>query len=93
MTKITTDAFTTTLTNKTLDVQLNTLKQTTPALGALLKDNGTSFAPLAKGTANQVLTMNAGATDFAWAAPASGGGNVSTTQINTYGALTRYLDL
>lgn len=84
--QITTDAFTTTLTNKTLDVQLNTLKQTTPALGALLKDNGTSFAPLAKGTANQVLTMNAGATDFAWAAPASGGGNVSTGQTNTYGA-------
>jgi hypothetical protein len=78
-------AFTQTLTNKTINVDANTVKDsTTNAAGDLLKGNATSFVRFARGTANQVLTVNAGGTDLVWGTPA-GGGNVSTTGSNTYG--------
>lgn len=84
---VTTLAFTQTLTNKTISDDLNTINDsTTNAAGDILKNNGTKFVRLARGTANQVLTVNAGATDVSWAAPAAGGGNVSTTTTNTFGA-------
>lgn len=79
---------TVTLSNKTINVDTNTVKHsTTNAAGDILKSNGTVYQRLARGTANQVLTVNSGGTDVAWAAPTGGGGggNVSTTQANAYG--------
>jgi len=57
-----------TLTNKTFNVADNSLTSTSGALGDLLYHNGTKFVRLPRGTANQVLTTNAGATDIGWAA-------------------------
>ena len=82
---VVTEAFGQTLTTKTINVDQNTIKHSaTNAAGDLLKGDGTSFTRLARGTANQVLSVNAGGTDLTWATPA-GGGNVSTTASNTYG--------
>jgi hypothetical protein len=56
-----------TLTNKTIAVDSNTIKHsTTNTAGDIIKNNGTSFQRLARGTANQVLAVNSGATDVAW---------------------------
>lgn len=56
-----------TVTNKTYNVDANTFKHsTTNTAGDILKNNGTQFARLARGTANQVLAVNSGATDVAW---------------------------
>lgn len=72
-------------TNKTINVDQNTIKDsTTNAAGDLLKGDATKFVRFARGTANQVLSVNAGGTDLVWGTPA-GGGNVSTTASNTYG--------
>jgi hypothetical protein len=59
------------LTNKTIPVNLNALNHsTTNAAGDILKGNGTSLQILPRGSANQVLAVNAGGTDIAWAAAA-----------------------
>lgn len=71
-------------TNKTLNASTNTITDTSTALGDVFKSDGTKFVRFARGTANQVLSVNAGGTDLTWATPA-GGGNVSTTSSNTYG--------
>jgi hypothetical protein len=84
------DAFATTLTNKTLVAASNTITDTSAAAGDILKHNGTKFVRLARGTANQVLTTNSGATDIAWAAPTGGG--VSASSINTWSAVQTYND-
>jgi hypothetical protein len=55
-----------TLTNKTITLASNTVNDTSIATGDLAKSNGTKFVRFAKGTANQVLTTNSGATDLAW---------------------------
>jgi hypothetical protein len=71
-----------TLTNKTMQVDLNTLAHsTTNAIGDILKNTGTKFNRFAKGTALQLLRVNAGATDLEWADPAivAGGGEINTT--------------
>src|ERR1043166_3130566 len=69
-----------TLTTKTLVAEDNTIKQTTPAAGSILKDNGTKFVPLALGTANQALRVNSGGTDLAYGTlPVAGGGTGATT--------------
>lgn len=81
-----TQAFAQTLTNKIIEVDTNTLRSTTNGIGDLLRGDGSKFVRFPRGTSNQVLTMNAGGTDFAWANPASGGGNVSTGSANTYTA-------
>ncbi len=65
-------AFAASLTNKTIVAASNTITDTSAAAGDLLWYNGTRFVRLARGTANQVLTTNAGATDIAWAAAAGG---------------------
>ncbi len=65
-------AFAQTLTNKTIVAASNTITDTFAAAGDILWYNGTRFVRLARGTANQVLTTNAGATDIAWAAAAGG---------------------
>ena len=78
-----------TLTNKTYQVDLNTLSHsTTNAIGDLLKNTGTKFNRFAKGTALQLLRVNSGATDLEWADPAvvSGGGEINTvSNIGTAG--------
>jgi hypothetical protein len=55
------------------NTDINTLYATTNAAGDLLKSNGTKFVRLARGTANQVLAVNAGGTDLAWATGGGGG--------------------
>jgi hypothetical protein len=64
------------LTNKTINATNNTITDTSTALGDLLKSNGTKFVRFAKGSALQVLRVNAGGTDLEFAA-ASGGASSS----------------
>ena len=69
------------LTNKTYQVDLNTLSHsTTNSLGELLVNTGTKWDRRAKGSALQILRVNAGGTDLEWVAPGvvSGGGEVNT---------------
>jgi hypothetical protein len=62
----------------TFNVNEHTFKDsTTNAAGDLLKGNGTKFVRLARGSANQVLGVNAGGTDLAWTS-APGGGEANT---------------
>lgn len=75
------EAFGQTLTNKTIVAASNTITDTSAATGDILRHNGTKFVRLARGSANQVLTTNAGATDIAWATPAAGSPAGSTGQI------------
>lgn len=65
--QVTTDAFTTTLTNKTVNASNNTITDTSQATGDILRNNGSKFVRLARGSANQVLQTNSGGTDIAWA--------------------------
>lgn len=78
-----------TVTNKTFQVDLNTLAHsTTNAIGDILKNNGTKYNRLAKGTALQLLRVNSAATDLEWADPAvvAGGGETNTaSNIGTAG--------
>ena len=78
-----------TLTNKTVQVDLNTVAHsTTNAIGDILKNTGTKFNRFAKGTALQLLRVNAGATDLEWTDPAvvAGGGEINTvSNIGTAG--------
>ena len=57
-----------TLTNKTVNLTNNTVTDTSTAAGDLAKSNGTKFSRFAKGTANQFLKVNSGATDIAYEA-------------------------
>jgi len=54
------------------------------AAGDLLTGNGTAMVRLARGTANQVLTVNGGGTDIAWATSPAG--------VTDHGALTGLAD-
>ena len=59
-----------------LDATLTALAGLTITQGSLITGTGAdAFSVLTKGTAGQVLTMNAGATAPEWAAPAGGGGH------------------
>lgn len=71
-----------TVTTKTISADDNTITCASGAAGDLLVHNGTKFVRLAKGSANQVLRVNAGATALEWAAP-SGGVSVSGTGLVT----------
>jgi len=71
-----------TVTNKTLQVDLNTLSHsTTNSAGELLVNNGTKYNRKGKGAALQILRTNSGASDIEWVDPSmiSGGGEVNTT--------------
>ncbi len=71
------------LTNKTISVNNNTLTATSQAAGDLLKNDGSSFVRFAKGSALQILRVNAGGTDLEWVADSGGGsstGAVDTIQ-------------
>lgn len=69
------------LTNKTANVQLNTIIQTTPALGTLLKDDGTKFSPLARGSAGLPLRVNDAGTDVGYSAIGVAGGGTGATSL------------
>ena len=63
-----TEAFTQTLTNKTINVDANTVKHSsTNNAGDLIKSNGTQYTRFARGTALQIVRMNSGGTDAEWA--------------------------
>lgn len=86
---IVTEAFTQTLTNKTVNSTDNTITATSQATGDILKNNGTKFVRMARGTGLQVLRTNSGATDLEWASLDSertglhtASGNGSTTLFN-----------
>lgn len=81
---VTTDNNTQSFSGKTLSINTNTINHsTTNIIGDILKNNGTSYQRLAKGTANQVLKVNPAGTDLEWGS--AGSGDVSTTASNTYG--------
>lgn len=73
-------AFAQTFTNKTMVAASNTITDTSAATGDLFRHNGTRFVRLARGTANQVLATNSGATDIAYTS--------TLTNINTDGGRT-----
>lgn len=69
-----------TIQNKTIVAQDNVLKQTTPALGSILKDDGTKFSPLARGAANLPLKVKSDASDLEYAKlDVAGGGTGQVT--------------
>ena len=82
-------AATQTLTNKTINTTDNTVTATSQATGDILKNNGTKFIRMARGTALQVLRVNSGATDLEYASldservgKSTASGNGSTTVFN-----------
>lgn len=67
----------------------NTITSTSTAAGDILKSDGTKYDKLARGTANQVLAVNPGGTDIAWASlnsertgTATASGNGSSVTFN-----------
>src|SRR5215831_2758881 len=78
-----------TLTNKTISIDLNPLNHsTTNTAGDILINNGTRYSRRGKGTALQLLRVNAAATDLEYADPAvvAGGGETNTvSNIGTAG--------
>ena len=77
---------TATLTNKTVNTTDNTITATSQATGDILKNNGTKFVRMARGTGLQVLRTNSGATDLEFASldseragKSTASGNGSTT--------------
>ena len=60
-----------TLTNKTISSTDNTITSTSQAVGDILKNNGSKYVRLARGSANQVLTVNSAGTDISWASPST----------------------
>ena len=83
-----TEAFTQTLTNKTVNATNNTITDSSTAAGDLLKSDGTKFTRLARGTASQVLAVNAGGTDLQWTTQAGGGDMVLANVQTVTGAKT-----
>jgi hypothetical protein len=74
--------------NKTMSLSANTITDASATTGDIVRHNGTRFVRLARGSANQVLQTNAGATDIAWATVATGspGGSTTDIQYNNAGA-------
>lgn len=79
-----------TLTNKTINATNNTITDSSTALGDILKSDGTKFTRLGVGTANQVLTVNGGATDILWADTISNAVGRSNYDYLVYYSGTRY---
>jgi len=68
------------VTNKTYNTTDNTLTATSQAAGDILKNNGTKFVRLARGSANQPLKVNSGGTDLDYGTlPVAGGGTGAAT--------------
>jgi hypothetical protein len=70
-----------TVTNKTFNTTDNTLTSTSQAAGDILKNDGTKFERLAKGTAGQPLKVNAAGTDLEYATLPVGGGGTGATSL------------
>jgi len=70
-----------TLTNKTVVLEDNTIKQTTPSLGALLVDNGTKVVARARPAANLPLHGNSGGTDIEYSKLEVAGGGTGATSL------------
>lgn len=66
------EANTAAITNKILTANLNTITDTGSAVGDILKHNGTRFVKLARGSANNLLKVNAAGTDLEWGTSAAG---------------------
>jgi hypothetical protein len=70
------------ITTKTVVLEDNTVKQTTPSLGAILVDNGTKVVARARPAANLPLHGNSGGTDIEYSKlEVAGGGTGATTLI------------
>lgn len=69
-----------TIQNKTVVLEDNTVKQTTPAVGSIPKDNGTKLVPMARGAANLPLKVKSDGSDLEYAKlDVAGGGTGQTT--------------
>lgn len=87
---VATEAFAQTLTNKTVNIDANTVKHSsTNTAGDLIKSNGTQYIRFARGTALQVVRMNSAGTDVEWSGldaervgKSTASGNASTTVFN-----------
>jgi hypothetical protein len=78
-----TQAFGQPITNKTINIDANTIKHsTTNAAGDLLVNDGTQYNRLAKGSANEVLAVNSGGTGLTWAPSGGPGGGEANTASN-----------
>lgn len=84
--QVTMDAFASTLTNKTINATNNSITDSSQATGDILKNNGSKFVRLARGSSLQVLRTNSGGTDIEWASvdaervgKSTASGNGSTT--------------
>ena len=67
------EAQTATMTNKIINTDQNSIKHSSTNLpGDLLKNNGSGFNRMARGTAGQLLRTNATASDLEWVDPPSG---------------------
>jgi hypothetical protein len=69
------------LINKTVNATDNSITDTSQAAGDLLKNNGSKFVRFARGSALQVLRVNAAGTDLEYATISSGGGSAGA--VNT----------
>src|SRR6185369_11868048 len=69
------------LTNKTIVEADNIIKQTTPALGSILADNGTKFVARARPAANLPLHGNSGGTDIEYSKLEVAGGGTGATSL------------
>lgn len=58
-----------TMQNKIQNLTNNTLTDTAATTGGIPKHNGTKYVNIARGSAGQVPTVNAGGTDWTWADP------------------------
>lgn len=61
-----------TLTNKDINISNNTLHDTSNSAGDILKSDGSKYVKFPIGSANQVLTVNAGGNNIVWANPSGG---------------------
>jgi len=76
-----------TVSNKTVNVDLNTVKHSTSnTVGDILRGTGTKYDRFTKGTANQVLAVNAAGTDIEWQTPVGGGGGGETNTASNVGS-------
>ena len=63
-----------TITTKTINTTDNTLTATSQAAGDILKNNGTKFVRLARGSVGQPLKVNSAGTDVEYGTLTVGGG-------------------
>ena len=70
-----------TLSNKTIILSTNTVTDSGGQLGDLAKSNGSQYLRFSRGTALQVLRVNAGGTDLEWATSTSGSSAGSVNQV------------